>query len=278
MTMIDLTQIPAPDVVETLDFESIYARRATRLQAALIEIGVNWDSTIEADPLTKVVQADAYEEMLLRVRVNDAARAVMLTTAMGSDLDNLAAWYGVERLNPESDDRLRTRTQMALEGFSTAGPKSAYTYHALSASPLVADVDVSSPQPGQVVVTILSTAGDGLAGSVLLETVSTALNAEDVRPLNDHVVVQSATIRPWTCHAVLTLADGPAGSVVIDQAIRAVKATAASTHRIGAGVYRSALIAALHQPGVIAVDLIQPATDLEPQAQTVWHLAEVAVS
>ena len=276
--MIDLTKIPAPDVVEALDFEAIYARRSARLQAALVETGVNWDSAIEADPLTKVVQADAYEEMLLRARVNDAARAVMLTTATGSDLDNLAAWYEVIRLDGESDDRLRLRTQMAPEGFSTAGPKSAYVYHALSASLEVADVEVSSPQPGQVVVTILSTAGDGTADAALLALVTDALSAEDVRPLNDHVTVQSATICPWTCVAKLTMGDGPAASVVVDQAIRAVKAYAAETHRIGAGVYGSALIAALHQPGVVAVDLIQPAADLDPHAQTAWHLSGIDVS
>lgn len=276
--MIDLTKIPAPDVVETLDYESIYDRRAARLQAALVAVGVNWDSTIEGDPITKVVQADAYEEMLLRARVNDAARAVMLATATGADLDNLAAWYEVTRLDGEGDDRLRLWTQMALEGFSTAGPKSAYVYHALSASLEVADVDVSSPQPGDVVVTILAAGGDGMAGSLLLSTVAEALNAEDVRPLNDHVTVQSATIRPWSCVAKLTTGNGPAASVVRDQAIRAVKAYAAETHVIGAGVYRSALIAALHQPCVVAVDLIEPAADLEPHLQTVWHLAEVAVS
>lgn len=107
--MIDLTKIPAPDVVEALDFESIYARRSARLQAALVETGVNWDPTIEADPLTKVVQADAYEEMLLRARVNDAARAVMLSALPVPHLDQTA----------ESDANLLTRLGQDYDAVAT---------------------------------------------------------------------------------------------------------------------------------------------------------------
>lgn len=101
--------------------------------------------------------------MILRQRVNDATRATMLAYASGTDLDNRAADYDVQRLlitpaDPdaippveavwESDERLRYRCQMALEGLSVAGSRGAYVFHALSASPLVGDVAVDSPQPG----------------------------------------------------------------------------------------------------------------------------------
>lgn len=73
----------------------------------------------------------------------------MLPYALGADLDNLAAFFGVERQlvdpgNPrawppeppvwEEDDRFRRRIQLALEGYSTAGPAGAYLFHAFSAS------------------------------------------------------------------------------------------------------------------------------------------------
>ncbi|MFT7099200.1 MAG: phage-related baseplate assembly protein [Rickettsiales bacterium] len=105
------------------------------------------------------MQVIAYRELLLRNRINEAAKANMLAYASGSDLDNLAAFYGVERLADEEDDRLKIRTQLALEGFSTAGPVGAYIFHALSASNKVKSVSVKSPNPGVILVTILSNLG-----------------------------------------------------------------------------------------------------------------------
>ncbi|WP_204322984.1 baseplate J/gp47 family protein, partial [Streptococcus pneumoniae] len=98
----------------------------------------------------------------------------MLAYASGSDLDVIAANYNVKRqviqeannnVTPkipeilEDDTSLRLRTQLAFEGLSVAGPRSAYIFHALSAHPDVADVSVVSPQPANVTVTILSRNG-----------------------------------------------------------------------------------------------------------------------
>ena len=140
------------------------------------------------------MQVVAYREMLLRARINEAAKANMLAYATKGDLDNLAAFFGVERLEDETDERLRKRTQLALEGFSTAGPVGAYIFHSLSASNEVKSVSVKSPNPGEVLVTILSNVGDGTVGQELIDTVLAKLNEDDIRPLTDLVSVQGAEI------------------------------------------------------------------------------------
>lgn len=282
---IDLSQVPVPNVVETIDYEAI-------LTAMLADLQSRWpqfSALVESDPAYKILEVCAYREFILRARVNDAARAVLLATATGADLDNLAAFFGVERLlldagDPaalppvpptyEADADLRFRVQLALEGFSTAGPSGAYMFHARSASALVKDVGVTSPAPGEVRVTVLSTEGNGAPSAPVLAAVEAALNDDEVRPLCDLVVVQGATILAYAVTATLEFFDGPDAAVVLAAAEAAVQDYVASAHRIGRPIRRSALFAALHQPGVAQVTLTAPAADIVPTAtEAAWCTA-----
>ncbi|MCC5807243.1 MAG: baseplate J/gp47 family protein [Opitutales bacterium] len=165
-TPIDLSQLPPPDVVEPLDFEAVFAA----MLADLRERDPEFDALVESDPAYKILQTAAYRELLIRQRVNDAGRAVMLAYATATDLDNLAALLGVARLPGESDTALRRRAQLSLEGFSTAGPRGAYMFHSLSAlaewpdpdeageswTQAAKDAAVVSDQPGTVTVYVLA--------------------------------------------------------------------------------------------------------------------------
>ena len=93
-TAVDLSRLPAPTIVETLDFDTIYGQ----MLAQLLILLPGFDATVESDPAVKLLQVAAYREVLLRARVNDAARAVMPAYAVGADLDNLAALMSVVRL------------------------------------------------------------------------------------------------------------------------------------------------------------------------------------
>lgn len=274
---IDLSRLPAPDIVEVLDAEAIIAS----IKADVISRSPELTSVLalESEPVVKLIEAVAYREILLRARVNDAARAVLLATASGADLDNLAALFGVVRLLVapadlsqippvaalyETDTALRRRTQLALEGYSVAGPRGAYMFHALTAHASIKDVSVSSPAPGDVLVVLLTSAGVGTASAEVIAAAATALNADDVRPLCDTVNVQSATVVTFTVAAVLEMSGGPDGSVVLAAAQAALTAYLASTHMVGVPVRLSGLYAALHQPGVSRVILSAPLADIVP--------------
>jgi len=284
---IDLSLLPVPDVVETLDYEVILAAMKADLAARAPDLAAVL--ALESEPLVKLLEVCAYREVLIRARVNDAAQAVTLARATGTDLDNLAALFGVARLviNPgdppavppvaptlESDADLRRRAQLALEGFSTAGPEGAYVFHALSADADVLDVSATSPSAGDVLVTVLSRTGSGTAPAPLLATVQAALNADDVRPLCDNVVVQSAAIVSYAITATLYFYPGPDSAVVMAAAQAAATAYAAAQHRIGRDVTISGLHAALHQPGVQRVVLTSPSAALTiGSAQASWCTA-----
>jgi len=281
-SLIDMSQLAAPVVVEALDYETILSA----ILADLVQRDPSLTALIESDPAYKLLEVCAYREQLIRQRVNDAARSVMLAYAVGSDLDHLSALYGVERLlvdpgDPEavppidptyeSDTRLRLRTQMAPESWTTAGSRESYIFHAMSASALIKDVAVESPTPGEVLVTVLSESGDGTPDAAMLSAVDTALSAETVRPLCDAVAVQAPQIIPYSITAELTLYVGPDTETVSQAALLAAQNYTANQHRLGMDVTLSGIYAALHQPGVQRVSLLAPLADLpvEP-SQAAW--------
>lgn len=272
---INLSALPAPPVIEALNVEVILGDLKSDLIARAPELATYLD--LESEPLLKLLEVFAWRELILRQRVNDAARAVMLPFATGGDLDNLAAIFGAERrvIDPgdaqvvppvlpvlESDDEFRYRAQIALEAQSTAGPQGAYTFWTLAADPDIRDAYIGSPSPGVVEVTILSRSGDGTASPALIATVLGALNDEDVRPLTDFVIVQGASIMPYSVDATLTLFDGPDSAVVLAAAEAALDLYIEDSHAMGRDVTISGLHAALHQPGVHRVVLAAPVTDL----------------
>jgi phage-related baseplate assembly protein len=270
-TPIDLSTLPAPDVVETLSFETILAAMLADLQAR----DPAFSALVESDPAFKILEVAAYRELLIRQRVNDGARAVMLAYSTGADLENLAGLFGVVRQtidpgNPlvvppvpptyETDASLRYRTQLALEGLSTAGPEGAYRFHSLEVAG-VKDVGIQGPpdtDPGTVLVTVLSRTGDGTADAPLLAAVTAALNAENVRPLTDQVTVQSASITNYEVIATIYIGTGPDPDAVLAAAQASVEAFVDARHRVGADIRLSALFAALHVAGVERVTLSAP--------------------
>lgn len=274
MNIIDLSQLPMPAVVEPLDFESIYQEQLAYFQSSM---GDGWTAVLESDPVVKLIELAAYREVMLRGRVNDAARAVMLAYATGSDLDQIGANYQVERLliDPgdakaipprqpayEADEDYRRRIQLSFEGYTTAGSEQSYIFHGLSADPEVLDVSAISPGPGAVTVYVLSRIGDGMASEVLLANVAKVLNADEVRPMTDRLTVQSASIVRYSIVATLTVLPGPDASVVRDAAQAAAESYAKAQHVLGQGVTLSGIYAALHQPGVQRVDLSSPSSNL----------------
>lgn len=79
MPVIDLSQLPAPYVVEMLDYETILAERKAVLVSLYPEAqqgAIARTLSLESEPLVKYLQENAYREIIWRQRVNEAAQAV----------------------------------------------------------------------------------------------------------------------------------------------------------------------------------------------------------
>lgn len=272
-TSIDLSQVPAPNVVEVFTFETILAEMLADLRAR----DPQFSALVESDPAYKVLEVAAYRETLLRQRINEAGRAVMLAYAKEGDLDQIGANYSVQRLvidegDPdavppvaptyETDDDFRKRIQLSFEGYTSAGSEGAYIFHGLGADGDVKDIAPVSPAPGQVTVYVLSRTGNGAASPELLATVAETINTETIRPMTDQVTVQSAAIVNYTVQAELVILPGPDPLVVRQAAVDAITAYAEAQRRIGYDITLSGVYAALHQPGVQRVNLAAPTANL----------------
>jgi len=273
-TAIDLSQLPPPEVIEPLDYEAIRAALIADYQARYPA----FTAALESEPVVKLLEVAAYRETILRGRINDAARAVLLPFATGADIDSLAAFWSQTRQPNETDAAFRERIHLSLEALSNAGTRGAYTWHARNV-PGVRAVNVHSPVPGRVVVVPLgSAAADGTPSPELLAAVLAAVSADDVRALCDDVRVVAPTITPYTVAAELTLQDCTGAEPVLAAAAAAVAAHVAELHAPGEPVRLSGLLAALHRPGVRAVALTSPAADLPAHPETAYHCASIAIT
>ena len=134
-------------VLEEIDTEEILADRMERLKLLWASydppLAAQYDvEGLEFDPIKINQEASTYFELMLRDRVNQAARSVTLAYAIGSDLDAIASRYpgGVPRLEGESDERYRRRIWLSPNTLSPHGTAEAYEYWALTALPALRDV------------------------------------------------------------------------------------------------------------------------------------------
>ena len=269
MTMIaDLSSLPTPAVIEALSFETVFAELQSEFQSRYPD----YSALLASDPAIKLLEVAAYREVLLRNRINAAAKASLLAFATGSDLDHLAAFYGVERLSGEDDEALRLRTRQRIIGFANAGGAAHYRYWALSASPEVADVEVDSPEPGHVRISVLAKGEEDNVPEVVLDAVKAVVLRDDIRVLTDTVEVVPAELIPVVVHARLWLyPDAPIETL---SAIRAVFASALAGHAgLGWDLTSSWIVGQLQRAGVHKVELISPTSDIRAVANQAVRLA-----
>lgn len=292
---INLSQLPPPDIVETISFEKIYQELIADYRNRNPEYSAH---IVESDPVVKALEVGAYREVRIRQRINEAVRAVMLAYAERADLDQLGAFYGVKRKvieagNPaafppieptlENDTDFRRRIQLAPEAFTTAGSDGSYIFNALSAGEAPSDVTITSPEAGKIIITysfapetiaskvkdasvhspapvevIVSILGHEGTGEVTEETLNIVrnhLSGKYVRPTTDKVTVQKAEILNYSVVAKLFIQNGPDAQVVLQEAEKRCWDYVHAQHILGGEVNRSGLDAAMHIGGVRKVQL-----------------------
>lgn len=292
-SVIDLSQLALPDVVEQIDYETIRTRCVDMVLAEFPDFAPEDLGNVAV----KLLGVFAYFENLLRQDFNERAKQTLLAYATGTTLDQIGAERGVTRLSGELDDAFKARIQLAPTSWSVAGPASAYRYFALSAAATISDVSVTTPKPdnikalvestlaaqgvaadiraatraaldaatwpGTVLLTLLSSQGDGTATEDEIAAVQSAVaqNAE-VRPLGDYVVVQSAQILPYSLDYTLTLFDGPSSDVVVSASQTKAAAYTVAARKIGRDINLANAYAAITVDGVANARLTSLSADM----------------
>ncbi len=140
----DFNALPSPDVILSVDFETLFQERKKRF----IEIAPQYKSVLEleSEPLVVALQLESYRELMLRNRLNQALKSNLLAKATGGDLDHLGVFYGTLRSKNEEDETYRMRIRDRTIASSTAGSKSHYRSRAIEVAPTqIKDVEVDNP-------------------------------------------------------------------------------------------------------------------------------------
>lgn len=281
-TVIDLSQLPAPDAIEPLSSALLKTAYVDRFKAAwTVARGLNpalpdYDvQMLETDPAIIVGEAFSYLRLLDRARVNDAVRAVLAPLARAADLDNVVARWDVQRIQiapaaglvpaiMETDDQLLRRYLMAVDRPS-AGSADRYLYEAFTAWPTMLDAAIIGRavhgRRGDVDLVIIGPNGDAPT-STQIATVTAAVTASDVKPEATSVTVLGATRTTYSVALRLEVPKGPDPSLVVADARTYVNAAVTARLKIGAEAPIWSIAGAAYRPNVIRVNVDQPAADV----------------
>ena len=285
--------LAAPAVIGEIDYEAVLAALVADVRDRFAAAGVDWDvGGLETDTAAILGQAVAYRETLLRAHINAAARANLRGFARGSDLDHLAEFYGLARLEvvhaddetpgsetpgsatpgsetpgsatpiTETDERLNERLTLAIYGRSAAGPKERYEAVARGVDAAIIDAHVYRTGAGPALECAILTSDDnGVPDDDLLGAVHAALNADDIRSINDHVAAVAAVRRTVDIEADIWLAPETPQSL-LDTLGPGLRDAWAHHSRIGSDLPLSWIVSRLHGPGVARVAVRAPDTDI----------------
>ncbi|WP_099863704.1 baseplate assembly protein [Pararhizobium haloflavum] len=266
---IDLSKLPKPNIIEEVDFEEILAEIEADLVARFPQVAPVLQT--ESAIVKKLIQAYATREMLMRLRINDATRAVLAPLSSGADLDVIAARQGLQRLvvtpavgtTPavmESDDRFLIR-YMASFDRQSAGSAGLYVSEAMKAWPQLHDVRVNGFQVhgrrGDTDIVIIGPAG-AAPTEVERALVSAAVRAPGVKPEAVSVAVIAAKRVEYAVDMVLVVRDGPDASVVMQEAEARIRAAGDARTKIGEEIPPGYLVGAAFGPSIISVRDLAP--------------------
>lgn len=296
--MIDLSRLPAPLIIEALDYEGLQTSFIARFLAAWADLRAIYPDLpafdvemLETDPIVIVSQAWSYLRLLDRARVNDAIKAVLAPLAIGADLDNVAARVGIERLTVtpatantaavmESDARLLTRYLLAMTR-PAAGSRDRYKLEAMTAWPELLHVAVCGHaihgRAGDVDIVIAGPDGRDPTDAEL-SVVRAACTSLDVVPEATGAFVRRADRRVYAVTGTVTLPLGPDAETVRQEVVSRIRAAAAERLQIGAEVPRSLISGAAYGASIVRADLVHPVSDIQADPYTIPVLGDVTIT
>ncbi len=254
--IIDLSKVEPPKLIDEKEHTQIYEEIKAEYQLKWPE----FEDESEFEPVRAHLHVDAQMGYQVRARINTAAKAALLASATGTDLDA----KGDGRSTPrklikagedgaayimEADEDYRDRIRIAPESWSTAGAEGAYEYWAKSV-PGVRDARAYSPTPCVVEIYVAPDDLSTPADQTLLDAVSEAVCARIRRPIGDRVTVKAAEVLNTPVIVTLYVLAGPSVDLLKDKAAMQATEYLLSRQKIWKSLYRSKLDGSVAVAGV----------------------------
>lgn len=275
--MIDLTKLAAPEVIKEIDYEESLANLVARHKENTTAAGLTWDAELDSDPVMIQLQVVAFQIVLLIGYINEAARNQILYFALGAGLEHLGSFYNVARMAGEDDERMRARVQLATIGGSVGG-----THERLKAVAMASDIRVrniatwTEGRDPTVNIAVLSTDIGGAADQALLDTVTDAINAPDVKLVSDRYEIMSAVRIVADVQLRIRLAPDASASILADLPQILAEARDAED-LLGLDLTRAWLAKNAMVEGVTNVEVIAPAADIEAAPNEAIGFGTIAI-
>jgi phage-related baseplate assembly protein len=274
----ELAHLPTPQLIEVLDYEALLNAAVARLKQQFDNAGIVYDvPTLEGTPARMLMREAAYKEENMRVRINEAARSVLLAYASGTNLDHLVAPI-TERMVGEADDRLVTRYLKLLKGSSTGGTPERYEALAMEVDLNVADARAYTLGKSPLVyVAITSANAGGVADSFLINDVQTHLDQSHIRLINDKLQVRAAVRQIVDIEANVWIKERTPQSVV-DGLASNLRQAWAEDQEIGYDLTLSYITAHLTRRGVHRVELVTPTSHVIASEHEAIAIGEITIN
>lgn len=248
--MTDISQLPEPSFIDR-DVDTITADIIAKYEA------LSGKPLYPAQADRIMVDVIAYREMMIRTAINEAAKQNLIAFANGVMLDYLGDFFGVIRLEDESDEQLRTRIRLAPESYATTGSRQAYIYHALSTDAAIIDAEAIRGDNGNIYIHILT--NDGIASDELLQAVLDNTSDEKKRPLSDRVhVLNGEALNVEIAITVYPLKTANPQAVIATVTQKAQSYVSNLKTKLGVDVVPSQIIDALSGDGIWQIEVTSP--------------------
>lgn len=229
----------------------------------------------QADRL--MIDVIAYREMLIRNSINEAAKQNLIAFASGVMLDYLGDFFGVVRLNAETDEQLRTRIRLAPESYATTGSRQAYRFHTLSTDAAIIDCDAVRGDNGNIYIYILTP--DGQASPDLIQAVLDNTSDEKKRPLSDRVdVIAGQALEVQLTIKVTPLASANPQTVLNNARVNAQVFADKRRIKLGKDIVPSQIIDALSSDDIWQVEVLTPAAPIVVKPWQWANITDVTVT
>lgn len=276
---IDLSNLTTPGVIETVSYVSILDEAIADLKQRFSAAGVSYDvGNLETDPAKILLEVMSAREIVVRARINDAAKANLIAYATGSDLDHLAAFYDVTRLDGENDIQLRARTVLAIQARSPGGSAYWYKQAALRADTRIRDVVVYREEFWPIIhIAVLSQVNGGVPDQGMLDAVTAEVFSDNVRLLNDTLVVEAAVTQTIDIAADIWLLPN-AGTTVFDGLEQTLRDAWLDETGVGFDLEISWIESRLHVDGVKKVVVTSPSASIINPEGTATALGTITLT
>ncbi|SNY93424.1 Phage-related baseplate assembly protein [Cohaesibacter sp. ES.047] len=273
-TVIDLSNVPGPAVLEALSFEDLFDGYRDRFleiwaeEQATDESLPDYDvDLLETDPAKIVGRAFSYLRLLDRSRVNDAIKALLAPYSTGTDLDNLVASRNISRLIVseasatsdvvmETDLNLLRRYLLSFD-VPASGSAGRYLFDAWTAWPSMGDARVNGQlvhgRRGDTDVVICGLDG-ALPTDAERDQVAAAVRHAYRMPEAASVAVLKATQQAYDVDLKIVVPGvGPDPEVVVGEVFDRVRKAALARALIGGQIPTGLLAGAAYGSNVLTV-------------------------